>query len=73
MKFSPYPIGVLPLSQPVSLWSGLRQADRGLDASFLPLRYFHWLPLWMRRLALFEASPRTEAFQLWPSLLSRSG
>ena len=32
MKFSPYPIGVLPLSQPVSLWSGLRQADRGLDA-----------------------------------------
>ena len=31
-----------------------------MDASFLPLRYFHWLPLRMRRLALFEASPRTE-------------
>ncbi len=73
MKFSPYPIGVRPVSQPLSVKAALRQTVRGLDASLVPLKYFHELPLATSVLALVEASPRTDGFQLWPSLLSRSG
>src|SRR5687767_12127216 len=72
-KVSPYPIGSAPINQLESSKPCCRQSVGGVEASFVPLTYFHTCPLLISNVPGEVPAGWADARQLPARSLSRLG